>query len=155
MGEGDKARAEPAPLPSRATRRLTSVKVGAGSADTVAPMSRLTVRRLIVGLLLGALLALPAQAWRPWRSAAGLPPSLQSICHGGTLPGQPDDPATPGLHCALCGVLPALALPPVPATALLRQDLAAATPPPLAPPPVAAAQAPHPPARGPPLIDRA
>src|SRR5574343_1044929 len=123
MGAGDKARAEPAP-PLPRHLGLTSVKVGAGAADTVAPMSRLTVRRLIVGLLLGALLGLPAEAWRPWRSAAGLPSSLQSICHGGSGPAQPGDPDTApaaGLHCALCGLLPALALPPAPAAALLRE----------------------------------
>lgn len=120
-------------------------------------MSRLTVRRLIVGLLLGALLALPAQAWRPWRSAGGLPPSLLSICHGGSGPAQPGDPDTApaaGLHCALCGLLPALALPPAPAAALLREDLATAPPAPPAGATPAAPQAPQPPARGPPPIDR-
>jgi hypothetical protein len=120
-------------------------------------MSRPTLRRLIVGLLLGALLALPAQAWQPWRTAGGLPPSLLSICHGGNGPAEPGDPDTTpaaGLHCALCGVLPALALPPAPPAAPLREDLATAAPPAEAPAAPALTPSPLPPARGPPAIDR-
>ena len=71
-------------------------------------MPSVLVRRWFTALLVTALLAWPAQAWRGWSGTAD--PAdflLGSICHSaGAPPGSdtPGSPPTSPLHCVLCVV---------------------------------------------------